>query len=232
MDLPYQDSSPANDQHSHRSDEQRLLVHLVQTSESWRGQIQQSVSGISAAQQEDTGTMVQNHLGNLQVNGISANNACNQFDDYSTMVTKLGRVISSINEEERTVIMEDVTHILALVRVMCSETSQCFARDDASKTWKIILREAELIKDETTAAVGRHERAYNEISKILTDHLPQRLQFLIGVAAAVTSKAWNNRETIAKWMAFNWKGLGFGALAAAVGVGVGVGFAIGLASSK
>lgn len=222
-----------NDERTQPPAEEQLLQHLVQNSTNWTEPINSVVSEIIGREPEEVKERIHDLLTDLQVDGKSIKDMGEQFDKYMGMVREFSEVISGIvDEDQLKAITEDVTHIVALITIMCSESMQCFAKDDAKKTWKSLLRNAELIHDESAATYKRHEKVYDDIYKILTEHLPTKLQFVINVAAAVASIAWQHRETIAKWIAHNWKTIGYVALAFGALVAVGAAVVVAMQPSK
>lgn len=145
-------------------------------------------------------------LGDMQINGVSAKEMFANSGKYLSVIKGIVQLLGSIHDKNDVkAITEEIAHILGMMAVMFKEMYHHFRRDDAEKTWRELLRHAELIHDEMSESYQRHQVIYDQIYDLLCTLLPQRLQFVIRVASAIAAFAWPHRERIAKWIAHNWK---------------------------
>lgn len=210
-------------------DERQVLNHLKTTAVSWVDPIQQAVK--LAIDNEELLVGVQEILGGVIVGGENLRNMATKFDNYVGMMKEIAIMVETIIEKDQLkVVLEDTVNILALIGVMCTESITLFKKDNAQATWKELLKHAEQIHKEVTSSFHKNERVYKQIYEIICNHLPANLTFMINVAASVATLAWPNRVAIAKWIASNWKTVGYFALA--LGVVGAVGAALYMANKK
>ena len=189
------------------------LRSLQQTSTYWKSDIERF-----AHQASRRPSTLDSAKDTISVNGESLSSYFDA-DKLVSLMSTLKFVKEKIPEFKP--LMEDVIGITALLAAMSTDFVHCLKGNDAEAAWRKLVVDGRLLVEKAGDSYQKHKEIYDKILSRLRNLIPPEFGFWVDLAAAVVVGVWNNRHSIAVWIAGNWKQIaaGLGIVAAIIGIG-------------